>query len=94
MLDLPGFGCYYCYYKVVIGFTYVLLLLYCCEPGQDCQKLFAVLNLHKEMQTYFSSTGNLSVQFLKCLLPRKEMLFARTFLEMRLIRSAHGEVYL
>lgn len=54
MVDLPAFCCYY---KVVIDSTYVLWMLYCCEPGEGCQKLFAVLDLHKEMQTYSRSTG-------------------------------------
>lgn len=55
MLDLPGLCCYY---KVVIDSTSVLVVLYCWEPGQGCQKLFALLNLHKEMQTYSSSAGS------------------------------------
>lgn len=54
MLDLTAFCCYY---KVVIDTTYVLLVLYCSEPGQGCQKLFAVLNLHKETQRYSISPG-------------------------------------
>lgn len=58
MLDLPAFCCYY---KVVIDFMYILLALHCCEPGQGCQKVFAVLNLHKETQNYSSSAGNRSV---------------------------------
>ena len=90
MLDLPGFGCYY---KVVINFTYVLLLLYCCEPGQDCQKLFAVLDLHKEMQTYSSSTGNRSVHFRKHS-QEGNIVCKDIFGNERLIRSAREEVYL
>lgn len=62
MLDLLGFGCFS---KVVIIFTYVLLLLCHCKPGRDCQKLFAALALHKEMQTYSVSTGNHSAHFCK-----------------------------
>lgn len=62
MLDLPTFGCFY---KVVIKFTYILWLLYCYKPGQDCQKLFAVFDLYQEIQPYSSSTGDHLVQFCK-----------------------------
>lgn len=62
MLHLPTFGCFY---KVVIIFTSILWLLYCYKPGRDCQKLFAVLDLHQEIQPYSNSTGRHLVQFCK-----------------------------